>query len=182
MPSCARAAALSDRSRRAILGRSAPPAVAVLLAALSAAAALSGCAEETTGQCCTTANEEARAKIPVPDRPEGSVPRDVVRSDVRFDCEEDIFCASVKGSEPVCTRKCTESTPCPDGFDCAPLIESDPGPMSNIRPGDQFCVRKACGADTDCPDDWKCETVYEGRGTPEDPVIRQCVKPEHKCE
>lgn len=148
--------------------------------------ATAGCNSETTGQCCTAATEEARMQIPQPDRPDGSVPRDVVRSNVRFDCDEDTFCASVSGSEPVCTRKCTESTPCPDGFECRSLIQSMPPPppdggVSNISPGDLFCVRKTCTQAADCPEDFACETVYEGRGTAEDPVIKQCVKAEHKC-
>lgn len=150
-------------------------AVALLLAS-----AMTACVEEDTGHCCTVPPNADAGIIPIPDRPDGAVPKDIVRVNPRFNCEE-LTCASVQGSEPYCTRECTEDKPCPDGFECVQILQSDPGPGSSIRFGDRHCARKDCSKDGVCPSDFTCETVYAGRGTVDDPIVKQCVKAEHKC-
>jgi hypothetical protein len=141
---------------------------------------LAACVDEDTGQCCTSVTQEGKDRIPVPDRPMGTVPRDIIRCHPKFECEA-LACSSYQGSEPFCTRECSDDKPCPEGFECQPIIQSEIPTSTCSPPGVRFCVRKSCTQAGDCPDDWTCELVYEGAGTEDDPVIRQCVKPEHKC-
>lgn len=138
------------------------------------------CSTEDTGLCCTAISADGKSYIPVPDRPSGGMPRDIIREHPKFECDE-LLCTSFRGSEPVCTRPCTDGKPCGDGFECKPIIVSDPGPGATIRPGDTFCVRKACASAGDCPKDFVCEDTYTGMPLTNASGIGQCVKPEHKC-
>jgi hypothetical protein len=161
------------------------------LATLGAAGLLVGglgaCQEEDTGTCCTAVTAEGRARVPVPDRPANAVGRDIIRANPRFECEE-MLCTSFQGSEPVCTRPCSDTRPCREGFECKPIIVSDPGPDATIRPGDTFCVRKTCAGAQDCPDDFSCLDVYtlqplggSSSSTVAPAGYGQCVKTGHRC-
>lgn len=153
------------------------------------AGGLAACQDEDTGTCCTAVTAEGRARVPVPDRPANAVGRDIIRANPRFECEE-LLCTSFQGSEPVCTRPCSDTRPCGEGFECKPIIVSDPGPDATIRPGDTFCVRKTCAGAQECPDDFSCLDVYTGLPLGTAPVASstitpagygQCVKTGHSC-
>jgi hypothetical protein len=107
-----------------------------------------GCSKEDTGQCCSVLDPAFMDRIPQPEvGPDGS-PRSVVRLDPKFDCEN-LVCVSYSGSKAFCTKQCEFDESCPEGFRCAPAIESDPGPDSQFGPDSKFCVRDAmeCLAD-----------------------------------
>ncbi|MFO0728664.1 MAG: hypothetical protein U1E65_33110 [Myxococcota bacterium] len=155
-------------------------ALSSALITAAALLALGGCSSEDTGQCCTALAADAKMFIPVPDRPAGSMPRDIIREHPKFECDE-LLCTSYQGSEPVCTRPCNESKPCSSGFECKPIIVSDPGPDATIRPGDTFCVRKTCTTAKDCPGGFNCEDTYTGMPLTSASGIGQCVLPAQKC-
>lgn len=80
------------------------------------------------------------ADIPQPEKGPDGEPQNTVRIDPAFDCD-DLTCVSYAGSMAYCTKECAFDGGCPEGFVCAPVIQSDPGPGSNITPGTKFCVR-----------------------------------------
>lgn len=161
-----------------------------LTGALLAAGNLAGCDEEDTGLCCTAATPAGKLQVPVPDRPAGQDPRDIIRANPKFECEQ-LVCTSFAGSDPFCTRPCSDGKPCGEGFECKDVVTSDPGPDSQFRPGDTYCVRKSCSSVSDCPDpdDWECLDTYTNlalgsmstTSTQAPSGIGQCVKKEHKC-
>lgn len=159
-----------------------------LALSLAVAIPLAGCDDEDTGVCCTAVTDDGRLRVPVPDRT-SSDPRDIIRAHPKFECSQ-LLCTSYRGSDPFCTRACSDGNACTEGFECATIITADPGPDSQIRPGDTFCVRKACTTIADCPDadDWECLDTYTNQplgstvtGTQAASMIGQCVKKEHKC-
>jgi hypothetical protein len=80
------------------------------------------------------------AEIPMPEQGPDGMPRNTVRIDPAFDCE-DLTCVSYNGATAYCTKECAFDGGCPEGFGCVAVIQSDPGPMSNIGPDTKFCVR-----------------------------------------
>jgi hypothetical protein len=151
-------------------------------------AATTGCQEEDTGLCCTAVTADGRSRVPVPDRSNPAEPRDIIRAHPKFECEQ-LLCSSYRGSDPFCTRPCSSGRACPDGFECAEIITADPGPDSQIRPGDTFCVRRSCTTIADCPDaeEFECLDSYTNLAldltttSTKASKIGQCVKKEHKC-
>lgn len=125
------------------------------LLVLAAAAGLSafgaGCLSDDVGVCCEVLDPDKADRIPVAPTPEpGSEfggQASVVRQDPAFDCSG-LTCTAYQGSKAFCTRQCNEDADCPEGFTCAPVLESDPGPDSQIQPDDKFCVRAAHDCDT----------------------------------
>lgn len=107
----------------------------MLAAATLALASLSGCANDDAGTCCKGLNAEATAKIPEPD-PNGG---DRVRQDPKFDCSG-LTCVSTAGSPTYCTHPCRDDGDCPDGMRCEAVLQSDPGPGTQLTPEDTFCV------------------------------------------
>jgi hypothetical protein len=154
-----------------------PDRARVIAILLFAALLLPACESSDAGRCCTRLDQSV--PFPVPDMPMGTIPRDVVKTNLKFDCESAV-CASVEGSEPVCVTECSDDKPCDEGFECVDILESDPGENSTLH-GKKFCARKRCGGDADCPDGSKCELVHAGTDPIQDPEIRQCVREEHKC-
>lgn len=112
---------------------------AMLVASLLVWGLAAGCAKEDTGQCCTVFAGSDPDLIPKPEF-NGADPISVVRVHPDFDCEN-LTCVSFKGSQAFCTKECAFDDGCPEGFTCQPVIESNPGPMSNLGPDDKFCVR-----------------------------------------
>jgi hypothetical protein len=104
------------------------------MAVLSAA-----CSKEDTGQCCKVLPGREPTLIPQPESGDDG-PRNVIRIDPAFDCEN-LTCVSYQATPAYCTKECAFDDGCPEGFACEPVIVSDPGPDSNIRPGTKFCVR-----------------------------------------
>ena len=147
---------------------------------LSIALAAHGCKDEDTGTCCISLSKDAASAIPVPDTPDGGIPRDLVAVHPAFDCEQ-LTCVSWQGSEAFCSRKCDDKRKCPDGFLCRPVLESSPGAGAGIQPDDTFCVRAACDDMTPCPEGFDCKLVHQGSDPISDPDIRHCYKAEHAC-
>lgn len=116
------------------------PALLIALAAVTVSTA--GCLEDDVGTCCEALDEAREMLIPVapePDPMTGQV-ANVIRQDPGFDCSG-LTCTAYQGSAAFCTRECQETEDCPEGFECQPVLESDPGPGAMIQPGDKFCVR-----------------------------------------
>lgn len=65
---------------------------------------------------------------------------DDLSRDPAFDCEF-LTCVSYQGSQAYCTRTCETDDSCPSGFVCRRVLESDPGPDSNVDPNAKYCVR-----------------------------------------
>ncbi len=116
------------------------------LAALALAAVLGavGCQKDDVGTCCKVLPGSDQNLIPRPD-PENPA-LDLIKLDPAFDCSG-LTCVSYQGSAAYCTRECTEVADCPEGFDCRSVLQSDPGPGSNLRPSTKFCIRDqhVCG-------------------------------------
>jgi len=162
----------------------------LFLLALGSAGLFAGCEDEDTGICCTAVTPAGKLQVPVPDRPAGQDPRDIIRANPKFECEQ-LVCTSYQGSDPFCTRPCSEGKPCTEGFECVDVVTSDPGPTSQFRPGDKYCVRQACSATVPCKggEDFECLDSYtngpvgmmSGTSTQAPSAIGLCVKKEHKC-
>lgn len=104
------------------------------------ACTLIACSESDAGVCCETVSGVDPSIIPMPGMtPGGDVINDVSR-DPAFLCNE-LTCVSYRGSEAYCTVMCTRNSDCPEGFVCAPVLQSNPGPGSPIQPDDRFCIR-----------------------------------------
>ncbi len=65
---------------------------------------------------------------------------DDISLDPAFDCDN-LTCVSYQGSMAYCTERCQTDASCRKGYSCVPVIQSDPGPNSNIGPNDRFCVK-----------------------------------------
>jgi hypothetical protein len=101
------------------------------------------CEDTTVGQCCKVLPGRDPNTIPQPefDMATGE-PRDVIRQDPAFDCGDDSFiCVSYQASRAYCTATCLSDSTCPEGFSCRQVIESDPGPDSQLKNTDKFCVK-----------------------------------------
>jgi len=139
-----------------------------------------GCQTEDTGRCCQVLLSDASSAIPAPEFPgDGGIPRNLVGQHPAFDCES-LTCVSWEGSAPFCTRKCNSGRPCPQGFECRAILESDPGMGAGIRPGDTFCVRRNCESDIDCPEAMTCKSAFEGQD-PNLVAAKHCVQRENTC-
>lgn len=154
-----------------------------LVLGLVAAAVLAGCQEEDTGACCRALSEEGRMALPTPDPAgTGGIPKDLVGRHPAYDCDA-LTCVSWQGSDPFCSRRCSADRPCPEGFDCQPVLQSSPGAEAQIQPGDTFCVRKTCNADGDCPEDFTCVTLRMGGADPQtDPSVKHCMRSDDACK
>ena len=146
----------------------------------AASTLLVACQEEDTGRCCEVLLSDASTAIPSPEFPgDGGIPRNLVAQHPAFDCES-LTCTSWQGSDPFCTRKCNAERPCPQGFECKAILESDPGMGASISPDDTFCVRRNCESDIDCPESMTCQSAFSDQ----DPNLvaqKQCVKRDVSC-
>ena len=98
---------------------------ALLASLMAAVAAFSACSEEDTGNCCTSITRDAD-NVPLAETADGGLPRNLVAEHPTFDCEK-LACVSWEGSDAFCTRRCNTERPCPDGFNCQPVLESGDG-------------------------------------------------------
>ncbi|MEE2903415.1 MAG: hypothetical protein VYC39_13855 [Myxococcota bacterium] len=137
------------------------------------------CQQEDTGRCCDVLLSDASTAIPNAEFPgDGGIPRNLVAQHPAFDCES-LTCVSWQGSTAFCSRRCSAGKPCPQGFNCKPVIESDPGAGASIQPGDTFCVRQNCDTDVDCPEGFTCRPAFTDR---EDITAdKQCVQTDFEC-
>lgn len=124
-----------------------------LLTTLFAMAA-SGCLADDVGTCCEVLDPAKADRIPVAEPRDPMDPlspqASVIRQDPTFDCSG-LTCTAYQGSKAFCTRQCNDDGECPEGFTCTAVLESDPGPDSQIQPEDKFCVRTAHDCDTYAP-------------------------------
>lgn len=99
--------------------------------------------EDDVGRCCSTLDPDDSARIPVSTTSTagGSQPTSDIALDPAFDCDS-LVCVAYRGARAYCTEGCFEDDDCPENFVCRPVLETDPGPESQIRPGDRFCVRE----------------------------------------
>lgn len=100
---------------------------------------LAGCNNDDVGTCCTAIDGAEDVEIPQPIVSEDGV-QSAIRRDPNFACDF-LTCVAYQGSEAYCTRDCIDDGDCPDGFECRPVLQSDPGPGSQIQIDDKFCVR-----------------------------------------
>lgn len=121
--------------------------LALLTAAL--ALAVTGCEKDDVGVCCEVLDPAKADRIPVAPEPDPAnmSQASVIRQDPTFDCSG-LTCTAYQGSKAFCTRQCNEDAECPEGFSCLSVLESDPGPDSQIQPDDKFCVRTGHDCDT----------------------------------
>ena len=139
------------------------------------------CQTEDTGRCCETLITDASTALPTPEfTGDGGIPRNQVGQHPAFDCES-LTCVSWQGSQPFCTRKCTESRPCPQGFDCKPVLESSAGEGASIQPSDTFCVRRTCNFNADCPEEFVCAPIQEVNADSES-APRHCIRTQNTCK
>lgn len=110
-----------------------------LALALTSAALFLGCEDSDVGRCCEVIGADP-SLIPVSEQtPDGDFINDVAR-DPAFDCNS-LTCVAFRASDAYCTERCNEDGDCPEGFECAAVLRSDPPPGSGIGPDDRFCVR-----------------------------------------
>jgi hypothetical protein len=111
----------------------------------------SACLKDDVGTCCKVLDETQQDLIPVAPAPDPNDPNmdpaSVIRQDPLYDCSG-LTCTAYEGSKAFCTRQCQDDTECPEGFTCAPVLKSDPGPGSQIQKDDKFCVRSSHDCDT----------------------------------
>ena len=100
---------------------------------------LMGCNDDDVGQCCSLIDGADAGLIPMPEPVDGGS-TNAIRRDPRFNCEF-LTCVAYQGSPAYCTRDCVDDSDCPDGFECRTVLQSDPGPTSEIQIDDKFCVR-----------------------------------------
>ena len=153
--------------------------IALLASLVCTLVLVSGCQQEDTGQCCNALLSDASTAVPNPEFPgDGGIPRNLVAQHPAFDCES-LTCVSWQGSTAFCSRRCSANKPCPQGFNCKPVLESNPGAGASIQPGDTFCVRQNCELDEDCPEGFTCKAAFSGR---EDITAeKQCVQSDFEC-
>ena len=101
--------------------------------------ALAACNDDDVGTCCSAIDGVENVEIPQPIVSEDGV-QSAIRRDPNFACDF-LTCVAYRGSEAYCTRDCVDDNDCPDGFECLPVLQSDPGPGSQIQIDDKFCVR-----------------------------------------
>ncbi|MCB9557548.1 MAG: matrixin family metalloprotease [Deltaproteobacteria bacterium] len=136
------------------------------------------CQSTTQGDLCLPKPEE------IPQPPKGKI---------GDPCEENGDCQSAQcgliASGKICTTLCSDSAPCPDGFDCVGVANSDkracvpkapakPGSLgdacgdhsdcqSKLCPLDEATKERFCSQDCDpksgCPGDFDCVSVSGGR-------------------
>jgi len=127
--------------------------IRVLIALSAAGLGLlgTGCLKDDVGTCCQVFDESKMDLIPVPPEVDPAdptaKPASVIRQDPAFDCSG-LTCTAYQGSKAFCTRQCEDEADCPEGFSCAPVLDSDPGPGAMIGPNDKFCVRTAHSCDS----------------------------------
>lgn len=112
-----------------------------VLVVLSVCFGASGCDTSDVGTCCQVLPGRNEMVIPQPMQTTEGEWIDDITLDPAFDCDF-LTCVSYQGSRAYCTEKCESDDSCPKDFVCLPVIQSDPGPNSNIGPGDKFCVRQ----------------------------------------
>ena len=113
----------------------------VLTGALLSAIVIQGTGcDDDTGQCCRTLDSSRVSLIPVSTQTSTS-PTEFstdIAINPQFDCEE-LLCVAFKddpsnGNDAYCTRPCTGDGDCPDNFRCRAVLESSPGPDSELQP------------------------------------------------
>ncbi len=119
------------------------PGLRVPLAAaiLAIGSLLVGCSDDDVGRCCSAIDGAEDVVIPEPVVTENGI-QNAIRRDPQFDCEF-LTCVAYQGSSAYCTKDCIDDADCPDGFECRTVLQSDPGPGSQIQIDDRFCVREA---------------------------------------
>ncbi|MEM7679011.1 MAG: hypothetical protein AAF449_23790 [Myxococcota bacterium] len=100
-----------------------------------------GCSDDDVGRCCRAIDGADNVVIPQPIETDNGI-QNAIRRDPNFDCDF-LTCVAYEGSAAYCTKGCDTAEECPEGFECRAVLESDPGPGSQIRPEDKFCVRVA---------------------------------------
>lgn len=112
-------------------------AVSLAVCFATSLGALAGCSEDDVGRCCM-AIDGAEVEIPVA---EGN--QTAVRRDPSFDCDF-LTCVAYPGFSAYCTQECSEPGECPEGFQCEPVLQTDPGsPVpGGITSDTKFCVRE----------------------------------------
>lgn len=119
-------------------GRPSVWATALLIAGL--ASLTPACNQDDTGICCQVLSGRDPNLVPKPEKAPSGEWINAIKLDPAFDCSN-LTCVSYQGTNAFCTKACQEVGDCPEGFACEPVLQSDPGPGSNIQPGDKFCVK-----------------------------------------
>lgn len=112
----------------------------LLFATVAFTSVLVGCTNDDVGQCCQVLDGRNPDLIPVAEKNDRGEYIDDISLDPAFDCEF-LTCVSYEGSMAYCTRTCEFDDNCPEGFVCRRVLESDPGPGSNVDPNAKYCVR-----------------------------------------
>lgn len=108
--------------------------------ALSVTTLAAACNSDDTGNCCRVLAGRDANLVPKPEKAPSGEWINAIKLDPAFDCSN-LTCVSYQGTNAFCTKACQEADDCPEGFACEPVLQSDPGPGSNIQPGDRFCVK-----------------------------------------
>lgn len=103
---------------------------------------VSACDDGDVGKCCSVLIDDADERIPMSRTSTSGQPTSDIALDPAFDCSS-LICVAYQGSQAYCTERCFAEEDCPEGFSCRAVLEADPGPTSEIRPSDKFCVKDA---------------------------------------
>jgi hypothetical protein len=98
------------------------------------------CTPTDVGQCCQVAEGADPSIVPPPAFDAEGQPANTLSRDPKLLCEQ-IACVSFQGSMPYCTQSCEFDASCPSGFQCLPVIASDPGEGSTTGAHAKFCVK-----------------------------------------
>ena len=114
---------------------------ALMIAAVAIGSLLAGCSNDDVGRCCRAIDGAENVVIPMPVQTENGL-QNAIRRDPNFACDF-LTCVAYQGTSAYCTKDCIDDSDCPDGFECRTVLQSDPGPSSQIQIDDRFCVREA---------------------------------------
>lgn len=115
---------------------------AFIMGCLSASLSVSflACKPDDTGDCCTVLSPGQEGRIPTATVSSDGTPQNDIALDPAFDCDS-LTCVSYQAGKAYCTKPCLEAAECPEGFECIPVLQADPGPDAPIQKGDRFCVK-----------------------------------------
>lgn len=109
--------------------------------ALGVASVVSACSDDV-GACCKVLDPSLVDRIPTSTATPAGSPSSDIALDPAFDCNS-LICVAFRGSQAFCTARCFDDSDCPETFVCQSVLTANPGPDSEIQPGDRFCVREA---------------------------------------